>query len=66
MSQSSSQVKIILPENLYAQLSAESQQAGVTMADIVRLSLVDRYERRDTTRQLTAAIQHIYQELGLK
>ena len=39
------QIKVTLPPHLYQMLQAESQAAAVTMADLVRLALTERYRR---------------------
>jgi predicted tellurium resistance membrane protein TerC len=37
------QVRVVMPAHLYDRLSAEAELVGVTMADLVRLSVAARY-----------------------
>ncbi len=40
------QLKVVFPAHLYAALREEAQAAAVTMADLVRLAVKERYEDR--------------------
>jgi len=37
------EIKLTIPRTLHSMLRAESQEAGVAMADLVRLALAQRY-----------------------
>ena len=42
----SQQIKVVMPAHLYAPLWQEAKDAGVTMADLVRIAVKERYERK--------------------
>jgi len=39
----SKQIKVVMPPHLYAALRQEAKDAAVTMADLVRLAVLNRY-----------------------
>ena len=41
------QIKVTLPPHLYAALRQEAKDAAVTMADLVRLALINRYKAQE-------------------
>ena len=45
------QIRIVVPPHLYAPLWQEAKDAGVTMADLVRLAILERYKDKVKTLQ---------------
>ena len=46
------QLRVVFPPHIYRALEEEAKQAGVTMADLIRLSVVERYRDKLQTRPL--------------
>lgn len=49
------QLKVVFPEHLYEALSTEAEVAAVTMADLIRLAVADRYKRKHGRAELETA-----------
>lgn len=44
------QIKVLMPTHLHDALKAEAEAASVTMADLVRLAVVNRYRQQEARR----------------
>ena len=53
------QLKVMFPEHLYVALSTEAEEAAVTMADLVRLAVRERYLQKATASNLQRLV-HAY------
>lgn len=48
------EVRVMMPKKLHDALSAEADETAVTMADLVRLAVADRYRSRAMQRVMVA------------
>jgi hypothetical protein len=49
----SKQIKVMMPSHLYVALAQEAKNAAVTMADLVRLAVAERYKNSSTHVNIT-------------
>ena len=47
MATEGTQIKVLMPSHLYEALKSEADAACVTMADLVRLAVVNRYRQQE-------------------
>ena len=50
MATEGTQIKVLMPSHLYDALKSEADAACVTMADLVRLAVMNRYRQQETHR----------------
>lgn len=55
MAISGTEVRVIVPDHLYAKLWQESKDTAVTMADLVRIAIKARYPDTSWTDEVLAA-----------